>query len=159
MTEKKDGFLKRAYRPLEFLLIINIVVVFAIVLLEVFSRYIMHVSIAWVSEVSQTLLVWTTFIGAAVALLYKEHMVINMIFNKVHSLGMRKIIELIGDLMILAFVILGTVGGCKLVERTWNMTTTTLQIPAGIMYLAFPLGCALMLPVIVRDIMRIFGRE
>ena len=159
MSEKKDGILRRAYRPLEFLLMLNILVVFVIVLMEVTSRYIFHVSLPWVTEVSQTLLVWTTFIGAAVALLLKEHMVINIIFNKISSLGMRKAIELIDDLIILAFVVPGLLGGCKLVERTWNMTTTTLQIPAGIMYLAFPLGCAFMLPVLLRDILSIFSRE
>lgn len=159
MSEKKDGFLKRAYRPLEFLLMVSMCIVFVVVLMEVVSRYIFNVSLPWVTEVSQTLLVWTTFIGAAVALLYKEHMVVNIIFNKVSSIGVRKAIELTDDLLILLFIVPGLIGGCKLVERTWNMTTTTLQIPAGIMYLAFPLGCALMVPVIVRDIMKILGKE
>lgn len=155
---KKLEYLKRAYRPLEFLLAADVIVVFVIVILEVLSRYIFHVSIEWVAEVSQTLLVWLTFIGATVALLNGDHMVINILLNK-SSHGVRKMFELIGDLAILSFVLPGLIGGYQLVQRTWDMTTTTLQIPAGIMYLAFPLGCILMLPVILRDIISKFTRK
>ena len=158
IQEKKSEYLKRAYRPLEFLLAASVIVVFVIVILEVLSRYIFHVSIEWVGEVSQTFLVWLTFIGAAVALLSGDHMVINILLNK-SSPGVRKKLELIGDLAILSFVLPGLIGGYQLVQRTWDMTTTTLQIPAGIMYLAFPLGCILMLPVILRDIISKFTRE
>jgi len=149
----RNEYLKRAFRPLEFLLVINIVVVFVIVIMEVLSRYIFHASLAWVAEVSQTLLVWLTFIGAAVALLYGDHMVINILLNKFHPNSLqRRTLEILGYLLILFFIIFGIIGGYQLVLRTWNMTTTTLQIPAGIMYLAFPIGCVLMLPVILRDI-------
>ena len=158
VQDKKSEYLKRAYRPLEFLLAANVIVVFVLVILEVFSRYFFHVSIEWVAEVTQTLLVWLTFVGAAVALLSGDHMVINILLNK-SSPGVRKAWELIGDLAILSFVVPGLIGGYQLVQRTWDMTTTTLQIPAGIMYLAFPLGCILMLPIILRDIISKFTRE
>ena len=158
VQDKKSEYLKRAYRPLEFLLAANVIVVFVLVILEVFSRYIFHVSIEWVAEVTQTLLVWLTFVGAAVALLSGDHMVINILLNK-SSPGVRKAWELIGDLAILSFVVPGLIDGYHLVLRTWDMTTTTLQIPAGIMYLAFPLGCILMLPIILRDIISKFTRE
>ncbi len=158
VQDKKSEYLKRAYRPLEFLLAANVIVVFVLVILEVFSRYFFHVSIEWVAEVTQTLLVWLTFVGAAVALLSGDHMVINILLNK-SSPGVRKAWELIGDLAILSFVVPGLIGGYHLVLRTWDMTTTTLQIPAGIMYLAFPLGCILMLPIILRDIISKFTRE
>jgi len=89
VQDKKSEYLKRAYRPLEFLLAANVIVVFVLVILEVFSRYIFHVSIEWVAEVTQTLLVWLTFVGAAVALLSGDHMVINILLNK-SSPGVRK---------------------------------------------------------------------
>lgn len=156
--DKKSEYLKRAFRPLELLLAANVIVVFVLVILEVFSRYIFHVSIEWVAEVTQTLLVWLTFVGASVALLCGDHMVINILLNR-SSPVVRKTLELIGDLAILSFVVPGLIGGYQLVQRTWDMTTTTLQIPAGIMYLAFPLGCILMLPIILRDIISKFTRE
>ena len=159
MPQKNNDLLKRAYRPLELLLRSGVIVVFAVVLVEVVSRYIFHRSIAWGSEVCQTLLVWMTFLGAAVALVGGEHMEINIMMDRIKSRTLKKFLLLIGDLAILLFLVCGAAGGVRLVQRTWGMTTTTLQIPAGILYLAFPIGCALMMIVILRNITRLFGRE
>ncbi|MBR4401609.1 MAG: TRAP transporter small permease [Synergistes sp.] len=159
MSEKKSDMLKRAFRPLELLLICSVVIVFVVVLIEVVSRYIFHQSIAWGSEVCQTLLVWITFIGAAVALVGGEHMEINIMMDRIRSRGVKKVLMFIGDIAMMIFLVCGTVGGVNLVKKTWSMTTTTLQIPAGILYLAFPLGCALMIVVVARNIIRLFGRE
>ena len=159
MSGKKSDMLKRAFRPLELLLICSVVIVFVVVLIEVVSRYIFHQSIAWGSEVCQTLLVWITFIGAAVALVGGEHMEINIMMDRIRSRGVKKVLMFIGDIAMMIFLVCGTVGGVNLVKKTWSMTTTTLQIPAGILYLAFPLGCALMIVVVARNIIRLFGRE
>lgn len=157
--EKKNA-LKRAYRPLELFLTAAVAAVFIVVMMEVVSRYIMHQSIAWGGEVCQTLIVWITFIGSAAALLTNDHMEINIVLDRIHSPAARKVIRFIRELAILVFVCVGTAGGVKLVERTWSMTTTTLQIPAGILYLAFPAGCALMIPVVLHNIYKLFtGKE
>ena len=108
----------------------------------------------------QTLLVWITFIGSAAALLTNDHMEINIVLDRIHSPAAKKLVLFIRELAILIFVCVGTAGGVKLVERTWNMTTTTLQIPAGVLYLAFPVGCALMIPVVLHNIYKLFaGKE
>ncbi len=156
---KEKETLKRVFRPLEFFLIFAVIAVFAVVMTEVVSRYIMHQSIAWGGEVCQTLLVWITFIGSAVALLSNGHMEINILLDKVKSAPARKLLLLIRETAVLAFVCLGTAGGMQIVKKTWSMTTTTLQIPAGILYLAFPVGCALMIPVALRNIYKLFAKE
>jgi len=46
---------------------------------------------------------------------------------------------------VLAFLVVGLVSGYEVVLRTWPLRTTTLQLPAGVLYLAFPAGCLLML--------------
>ena len=158
-TEKKDT-LKRAYRPLELFVILAVTVVFIVVMMEVVSRYIFHQSIAWGGEVCQTLLVWITFIGSAAALLTNDHMEINIVLDRIHSPAAKKLVLFIRELAILIFVCVGTAGGVKLVEGTWNMTTTTLQIPGDVLYLAFPVGCALMIPVVLHNIYKLFaGKE
>ncbi len=149
MEENKPCLLKRVFRPLELLLTLGVVVIFAVVLIEVASRYLLHQSIAWGSEVCQTLLVWITFIGGAVALFYNEHMEIDLLLNRASSPRVRAMMLLAGDIAILAFLVYGTIGGVKLVDKTWNMTTTTLQMPAGVLYLAFPAGCILMVAVVL----------
>ncbi len=159
MSQGKSGCLKRAYRPLELLLILAVIAVFAVVLVEVTLRYVFHQSIAWGAEVCQTLLVWMTFIGAAVALVGGEHMEISIFLDRVRAPLMKKFLLFVGDAAILLFLVCGTAGGVRLVQRTWSMTTTTLQIPAGVLYLAFPVGCVLMTIVVLRNMIRLFRRE
>jgi TRAP-type C4-dicarboxylate transport system permease small subunit len=152
MPVRKSSLLERAFRPLEVLLAISIIAVFIEVLAEVAARYLLHLPVPWGAEVSQTLLVWITFLGAALALFCGEHMAINLLLDRISSAKVRKGLEVAGELAILAFLMVGIFGGSQVVLRTWSMQTTALQIPAGILYLAFPLGCFLMVPVVLRSL-------
>jgi len=149
MAVRKSNHLERAFRPLEVLLALSIIAVFVEVLAEVASRYLLHLPVPWGAEVSQTLLVWITFLGAALALFRGEHMAINLLLERISSPGVRKTFEIAGELAILAFLVVGVFGGTQVVIRTWSMQTTALQLPAGILYLAFPLGCLAMIPVVL----------
>lgn len=140
--------------PFERLLTAAIVVITVEVLVEVAFRYILHKPLAWGAEVSQTLLVWVTFIGAAPALYRGEHMVITLVVNTLPAPARRTALYA-AHLAVLAFLLLGVWAGWLVVERTWSMRTTTLQIPAGVLYLAFPSGCLLMAAVAARDLLRL----
>lgn len=156
MGRRRPDTLGRLLRPFDILLAIAVVVTCLEVLVEVFFRYVLQMPISWGAEVSQTLLVWITFVGAALALLRGEHMVIKLAVNKVTSPALRRVIQFIAQLAVLGFLVLGTWAGWQVVERTWGMQTTSLQIPAGILYLAFPAGCFLMMFVALRDLFRLW---
>jgi len=150
---EENYLLKRAFGPLERLLELSVIVMFIVVMIEVVMRYILHGSVAWSSEVCETLLVWLAFVGGAVALLYDEHMRISFLVDNIKTTALRKPVFLVGIALTVLFLISGIIGGAELVRRTWNMTTTTLQIPAGIMYAAFPVGCLLMLIVTLSQLL------
>ncbi len=154
MNGDKNTLLGKVFRGIDLLLIVMIVAVFAEVLLEVFFRYVLHRPLSWGGELSQTILVWITFIGAATALFRGEHMMIDLLVQRLSSEKVKRSLRLFTLLVLGAFLVLGVDAGWTVVERTWRMRTTAMQIPAGILYLAFPVGCVLMLPVLVRDILR-----
>lgn len=156
MNARKTDLIGRVLSPFDVLLTAAVVVVTLEVLVEVACRYVLQMPLAWGAEVSQTLLVWITFIGAALALYRGEHMVISLLVNKAPSPALRRTVLAIGHLAVLAFLVLGFWAGWQVVERTWSMRTTTLQIPAGILYLAFPFGCLLMILVALRDFVRVW---
>ncbi len=158
MNGDKNTLLGKVFRGIDLLLIVMIVAVFAEVLLEVFFRYVLHRPLSWGGELSQTILVWITFIGAATALFRGEHMTIDLLVRRLSSDGVKRSLRLFTLLVLGAFLVLGVDAGWTVVERTWRMRTTAMQIPAGILYLAFPVGCVLMLPVLVRDILRTIRR-
>ncbi len=152
MTNRKKNGLERALRPLEILLTLALIGVFFEVILEVSFRYLLHRPLAWGSEFSQTVLVWITFVGSALALFRGEHMSVNLVMNCVRSPRKRLVLQIIGGLSVLAFLVIAFHGGIQVTQRTWTMKTTALQMPAGILYLAFPVGCLIMVPAVLRDL-------
>lgn len=152
------GIFGKAFRFLDILLALAVAATFLEVLTEVFFRYILDTPLSWGGELSQTILVWITFIGAAVMLYRGEHMVIDLLVQRISSPGARKALRFAGSFAILLFVLVGTIAGWQVVLRTWGMRTTAMQIPAGILYLAFPAGCVLMVFVVLRDLAALMRR-
>ncbi len=137
--------LDRLFRAIDYMLSVALFVIFAEVIVEVSARYIFSFPVPWGAELSQTLLVWITFLGSAVAMRYGEHMAIRLVLDILPWSFLRKGLEFLGDLFLLAFLIRGAWSGFLVVARTWGLKTTTLQIPAGVLYLAFPIGCLFMI--------------
>lgn len=133
------------FRAVENFLSIALLLILAEVVVEVGARYIFLAPIPWGAEVSQTLLVWITFLGSAAAMRRGEHMAVGLVVEAIRSERLLKAVSLLGDAALLAFLFIGTWAGWQVVNRTWGLKTTTLQIPAGILYLAFPVGCLLMI--------------
>jgi TRAP-type C4-dicarboxylate transport system permease small subunit len=144
------------FRAVEAFLSIALLVVLTEVIIEVSARYIFHTPLPWGAEVSQTLLVWLTFLGAAEACRRNEHMAVRFILEGLPSKKLRKALDLFGKLIMLVFVSVGIWSGWQVVQRTWSMKTTALQIPAGILYLALPAGFLIMALAIVDSL---FYRE
>ena len=137
------------FRAVEIFLSIALLVVFAEVVTEVSSRYVFHTPLPWGAEVSQTLLVWITFLGAAEAARRKEHMAVTFSLDAVKPKRLRKFLKRSGIMIMLIFLAIGVWSGWQVVTRTWAMRTTTLQIPAGILYLALPSGFIIMMLAII----------
>ncbi|MDO4786994.1 MAG: TRAP transporter small permease [Fretibacterium sp.] len=130
----------RLLRPF---LILVVLLIFLEVVLEVASRFIFHNPLPWGAEASQTLLVWMTFVGAAAAFLRGEHIGIEMLVERLPRTA-RKVLIRLNVLIILAFLGYGIRSGCRVVARVWDDVTASLQISAGILYLALPVGFGLM---------------
>jgi len=96
------------------------------------------------AELSQTLLVWSAFLGSAYALWNTEHMAVSLFVDRVKSKKARKLLNYTARGTTLLFLLIGIWAGAKVVAITWGDRTTAMQIPAGILYLSFPISCGLM---------------
>lgn len=56
--------------------------IFAIILVTVFSRYVLNFVLSWSEEVPRYLLVWISLIGAALAIEHQAHIGFDYLFNK-----------------------------------------------------------------------------
>src|SRR3954452_22948126 len=114
-----------------------------LVFANVVLRYASGNSILWVEEASRYVMIWLTFLGCGLVLRYGGHIGIDSLQDRFPRLAARLRI-LIAALMFLFFAImvwLGTVYSL----RTWTQTTPVMEITVGAVYLAMPIGFALMM--------------
>jgi TRAP-type C4-dicarboxylate transport system permease small subunit len=115
------------------------VMVFANVALRFLTDY----SILWVEEVSRYTMVWLTFIGAGPVLRYGGHIGIDTLEESVprHAREIRAAILTLLALFFLVMIVIGI----RYSILTWAQTTPVLQVPIGAVYLAMPVGFALLI--------------
>lgn len=135
-------------KGLKAFVMVAVVVIFAEVVYEVFSRYVFLRAVPWGAEISQTMMVWMAFIGAVCAFHRGQHMAIDYLVRCIPSKGLQKTAVHLANALIAALLVCGLFSGIEVVGMTWADRTTALQIPGGILYLAFPISMALMLLIL-----------
>lgn len=115
-----------------------------VVVANVFCRFLLNFSLYWADETAQILLVWLTFLGAALAVREKSHYVLNFLLERLKG-RTRQIFLVIQQIFsILTIVILGYFSLSVTWQiRPWVMPAT--EISRAWVYGACPLGCLLML--------------
>jgi TRAP-type C4-dicarboxylate transport system permease small subunit len=106
-------------------------------------RFLTDHSILWVEEASRYTMVWLTFVGAGPVLRYGGHIGIDTLQQRAPALAP----AIRGAIFALLAVFFCTmiVVGIRYAVLTWAQTTPVLEIPIGAIYLAMPVGFALML--------------
>jgi TRAP-type C4-dicarboxylate transport system permease small subunit len=119
--------------------------------IAVFCRSVLHSSLPWPEEVTGYLLVWTSFIGAYLAVRDNSHIGFDLLVEKLGS-GPQKVLRTITDVVLITFFVV-------LVHQSWRMLTvvgnTPLQtieaIPVGLFIASLPLcGVGIILALCLR---------
>lgn len=112
------------------------------VLLGVFTRFVLGQQVRWTEEVAIYLLVWVTFIGAAVAYTENAHLGVDYFVEKFHP-TMRTLSRRIVHVIVLLFSIFGMlIGGWRLMSSAFagGQITPAMQLPMGWVYSVLPLS-------------------
>ena len=115
----------------------------AMVFANVVLRYTTDRSLLWVEEASRYLMIWLTFLGAGLVLRYGGHIGIDTLQEALprHAAAIRAAI--FG--FMLAFFAAMLWVGVRYALLAWGQTTPVLGIPIGAVYLAMPIGFALLI--------------
>lgn len=126
------------------LLVIIMTSMSLVVAANVFCRFLLNFSLYWADETAQILLVWLTFLGAALAVREKSHYVLNFLLEKLSGKTRRIFTMLQQVLSITTIVILLYYSAIVTWQiRDWVMPAT--EISRALVYVACPIGCMLML--------------
>ena len=140
MLDSFDRRLRAVNRALVIALLAAMaMMVFANVALRFFTDH----SILWVEEASRYAMVWLTFIGAGPVLRYGGHIGIDTLEHAAPRAAPAIRAAIVALLAIFLCVMI--VVGIRYATLTWAQTTPVLEWPIGAVYLAMPIGSALML--------------
>ena len=134
---------KNVVSLLEGFLFSMVLTLLTLVLLQVFTRYVMQLAIPWTEEVARIVLVWTVMLGATIAADRNEHYAITFLSGKLRGsarLTMLLVTNVLGIAFLITLVIYGTAYLVANIE-TVNVATQTSR---AWVYAALP-GCALLM--------------
>ena len=115
------------------------VVVFAQVVFRI-----VHMSIPWSEELSKYLLIWCTFLGAALCVRKGSLVGLEFLGNLLPETA-RKVLKTLVNIAVCVLLVALIGVGFWASRRVWFQTTPVLKQPMGLMYAAIPVGSCFML--------------
>lgn len=107
-------------------------------------RYLTAHSLPWADEAARYLMIWTTFGGAGLALRVGGHVAITNLHDTLPTLGQRLLRAAI-VLVLLGFFAFMVWVGWTYAQRMQYQMTPAMRLPFFYVYLAMPVGFALMI--------------
>ena len=142
---------ERGYR---LLMTVMAIVLFLVVGASVFTRYCLNSSLGWADELSRFIFIWISFLGAAYAYAYDEHLGLDFIVERIRPAKLQTLVRLFGDISIGAVLLVITIYGWTVAESATNLSPA-LYIPMKWIYMIVPATGALM---VVLNVVKILGR-
>mgnify|MGYP003147398950 FL=1 len=134
--------------PLKILTCATLAIIVTLTLAQVVFRYFFDSPLLWSDELSRLLVVWMTFIGAAVVCWQGRHLSVDVFVNLMPE-KVRKIIRISNQILALAFLGVMTWKSFRIVNLENFQEMSILPLPAGTVRLAATVGGILMLVVIL----------
>lgn len=111
-----------------------------LVLIQVFSRYVLNSPVAFTEELVRYSLIWTGFIGAAYAFSTREHMSLTLMRDKFTGKAHTALLVVIDGLILLMAIFVFTIGGFKLAVSASREFSALLGIPLSLVYSIAPIS-------------------
>ena len=115
----------------------------------VFFRYVLNAALPWAEEADRYLFIWLSFVAAAITMRHQAHIAVDILVRNFKPAA-RDWAALLSHACILLFV--GTVfwASQRVIDVTSDTRTTATDIPMSWVYLAVPVGCALIAIEVLR---------
>jgi tripartite ATP-independent transporter DctM subunit len=135
-----------------------VIVMTSLVFFQVANRYIIGWIVPWTEEVSRILFIWTTFVGAYIALKMHSHIAVETFFKRFSPKNREKISNI---LIFLVFYFLGYLFwlSLKVIPATFGVTTPVLEISYLYIHLSLPIFTGLMLLYLIGRIFQMGWRH
>ncbi len=145
-------------RLLSWMLIFILSVMVVVTTAGVIWRYGLNNALSWSEELGCYLLVWVSFLGAALGTSHGSHIGITLVFDRL-PLKVQFWIGAIVDIIIIFFMGSILIGGIKTLPFIHARISTTLFIPMSIPYLVMPFSAGVIIFYIIARLITGFKKR
>jgi TRAP-type C4-dicarboxylate transport system permease small subunit len=115
-----------------------------VVLLGVFTRYVMGDALPWTEEAARFTLMWMSWLGGGLAVRKGAHIAAEFVIDRLPA-NTRAVIVFLGQLGVIFFLGICVWYGFILFQRVSMQSTVALGVSMQLPYAAVPVGAALMI--------------
>jgi TRAP-type transport system small permease protein len=136
-------------RLLETLLFLVLAAMAAVVFANVVCRYGLNTSLSWGEEIALLLMVWLTYLGAALVMRDRAHYAFDYLLRSLPA-G-RRFFTVTGHLIVVGLTAALGWWAAQVTVQLWEWTMVSVKVSQGWVYAACPVGCLFMLLYAVRN--------
>ena len=124
-----------------------------LVSISVTLRYVFSTGLVWSEELVRYTYIWLIFLGSVTAIRQNAHIGLDLLTEAL-PLPLRRWVYCVGDVLVMAFLLVQTYYGVVLILKTQGMLSATMRIPMAWVYWIFPLSGVLMVVQMLRQLQR-----
>mgnify|MGYP000898283037 CR=1 FL=1 len=128
-------------RGIEALSVLSMALMTALVIIQVFYRYVLQNPLTVTQEVSVYAMVWVVMLGSTIAVRKRTHIAVTLFVDKMPP-ALRRAIMTLSYAIILAFWGIMLTQGWKVADRAMLQISPSSGIPVGWIMLSIPLSAA-----------------
>ncbi len=131
-------------------------VMFVLLNVQVFSRYLFHHSLTWTEELSTIIFVWLGYLGASAAVYKQQHLRIDVLLNACRG-NLKKALLIFTDLITMVFCVVMVSPLVDVIQHLGKLHSTTLilRLPMNLIYWVLPFALVLQALRFVQEIIKI----
>jgi len=124
-----------------------------VISVQIVSR-VFFTSVSWTEEVARFMLIWITFLGAALAYQQGRHIAVTLLCDSLPS-GLRRAVSCAGLLVTIAFLVMLAMVGWHYMGLQSLQKSPSLRISMGLVYAVMPVCAVLMAALSAIDLLRL----
>jgi C4-dicarboxylate transporter DctQ subunit len=146
MAMTSNGLSKWIERAENITMALGMFIISLIIFVNVIMRYAFNSGLYWAEELVRYIVIYIVFIGTSIAVSRKAHINVDLYMN-LKKKWKRDAFDFFNDLASICFSLFMLVVGIAIIidQKDMGQTSTALEIPMYLVYLAMPIGGGLML--------------
>ena len=126
-------------------------VMLVLVILQVFFRYLLQVSVPWTEEAARWFYAWQIFLGSAVAMRERIHLRVTVLVDRFQGRA-RSLLEFLTALAGVGFIAGIIWGSLVMIRAVYPVEAGSFPVSTSYLYLSIPVGLLAMLVLDARNV-------